>query len=71
MQKIKYNIYLFIILIFNLFIYSCSANALGKDSPSESDESRIQNNKVKVSIEQQKNKIIELEELVGQLNSRI
>ena len=71
MQKIKYNIYSLIILIFNLFLYSCSTNALGKNYSSESDEFRIQNNKVKVSIEQQKDKITELEELVGQLNSRI
>ena len=60
-----------IILIFNLFLYNCSASTQGKNNSIESNKLKIENNKVKVSIEQQKNKIIELEALVGQLNSRI
>ena len=55
----------------NLFLYNCSANRSDTNSSNQSNEFKIQNNKVKVSIEQQKNKISELEELIGELNSRI
>jgi len=67
----KCNIYLIIILISSLFLCSCSNTASKKNPSIQADDFRIQNNKVKVGIEQQKNKIIELEKLIGELNSRI
>ena len=71
MQKIKYNIYLPIFLLPYLFLHNCSSSDSKNDLLNQSDELRIQSNKVKISIEQQKNKVLELEQLVGDLNSRI
>ena len=67
----KHNIYLAAILIFNFFLYSCSGNTSETIQPDKSNEFKIENNKVKINVEKQKNKIVELEELIGELNSRI
>ena len=69
MQKSRYNIYFIIIL--NLFLYNCSPGASKSNYLDESNQLKIERNKVKVSIEHQKNKIMELEEIILELNSRI
>jgi len=66
MQKNTYKIYFISILLLS----SCSHNTSKVVSP-ESNDRKMENNKVKVSIEQQKNKIIELEELIIELNNKI
>ena len=67
MQKNGYNIYLVVML----FLYNCSSNISNQPLLDQENKNKIKDNKLKVSIEQQKNKIIELEELVKELNSRI
>ena len=67
MKKKIYNIYLIIIL----FSYNCSSNASSAISQEESNSIKMQNNKVKVNVEQQKNKIIELENLILELNLKV
>ena len=44
-------------LIFNFFLYSCSGNTSETIQPDKSNEFKIENNKVKINIEKQKNKI--------------
>ena len=68
MKHITYSILTLILL---LFIYSCSSGTSQITDISESNQTQIENNKVKVSVEQQKNKIVELEGLVKTLNTRI
>ena len=70
-MQIKHKIYLIFILIVNLFSYNCSGIASENIAPDNSSQFKMDNNKVKVSVKQQKSKIIELEELVKNLNSRI
>ena len=66
MQKNTYKIYFISILLLS----SCSHNTSKVVSP-ESNDRKMENNKVKVSIEHQKNKIMELEGVIVELNSRI
>ncbi len=68
MKHITYSILTLILL---LFIYSCSSGTSQITDISEFNQTQIENNKVKVSVEQQKNKIVELEGLVKTLNTRI
>ena len=68
MKHITYSILTLILL---LFIYSCSSGTSQIADISEFNQTQIENNKVKVSVEQQKNKIVELEGLVKTLNTRI
>ena len=68
-MQIKYKIYL--ILIINSFLLNCSGISSDSIVSDKSNKSQIENNKVKISVEQQKNKIEELELLVKELNSRI
>ena len=70
-MQIKQKIYFIFILIVNLFLYNCSGSSSEAVIPYDSSQSQIENNKVKVSIDKQKNKIVELEELIKELNSRI
>ena len=70
-MHVKHKIHLKFILIINLFIYSCSSSVPKSVIADNSSASQIESNKVKVSLEQQKTKIVELEELVESLNSRI
>jgi len=70
-MQIKQKIYLVLISIVNLFLYNCSEVSSKTVNPHDSSRAQIENNKVKVSVEKQKDKIIELEELVMELNSRI
>jgi len=70
-MKTKCKIYSIFILVINLFLYNCSGVSSKKINPDNSNQFQIQNNKFKVSIEQQKSKIIELEDLIKELNSRI
>ena len=58
-------------MVLALFLYSCSGTAPKTASSSKANQSQIDSNKVKVGIEQQKNKILELEQLVKELNNRI
>ena len=58
-------------MVLVLFLYSCSGTAPKTASSSKANQSQIDSNKVKVGIEQQKNKILELEQLVKELNNRI
>ena len=67
----KHIIYSISILILVLFLYNCSGTTTDMAVLSKSNQSQIESNKVKVGIEQQKNKILELEELVKKLNNRI
>ena len=53
MQKHTYNIHLISILI--LLLFSCSSNVSDTIRPDESD--KLENNKVRVSVDQQKNKM--------------
>ena len=68
MKHITYSILTLILL---LFIYSCSSGTSQIADIPEFNQTQIENNKVKVSVEQQKNKIVELEGLVKTLNTRI
>ena len=70
MQKTKYSIYLPVILVSYLFLSNC-ANRDSNNNSNYSDNLKIENNKVKVSIEKQKEKVSELERLVGDLNSKV
>ncbi len=70
-MQIKHEIYLAFIIIVNLFLYNCAGSSSEIINPEKSNQAQIENNKVKVSVEQQKNKIIELESLINDLNSRI
>ena len=70
-MHVKHKIYLKFIFIINLFIYSCSPGVSESVTADNSNQSQIENNKVKVNLEQQKTKIVELERLVESLNSRI
>ena len=70
MQKTKYSIYLPVILVSYLFLSNC-ANRDSNNNANYSDNFKIESNKVKVSIEKQKEKISELERLVGDLNSKV
>ena len=70
-MQIKQRIYFGFILTVNLLLYNCSGASSKMVNPYDSNQSQIENNKVKVSIEKQKDKIIELEELINQLNLRI
>ena len=67
----KHIIYSTLMMVLALFLYSCSGTAPKTASSSKANQSQIDSNKVKVGIEQQKNKILELEQLVKELNSRI
>ena len=67
----KHIIYLILMMVLVLFLYSCSGTAPKTASSSKANQSQIDSNKVKVGIEQQKNKILELEQLVNELNNRI
>jgi len=55
MQKATHNIYLAIIL--NLVLFSCSPNTQASIDSEQSNEIKMENNKVRVNMEQQKNKI--------------
>ena len=68
MKRIIYSILMMVLV---LFLYSCSGTAPKTASSSKANQAQIDNNKVKVGIEQQKNKILELEQLVKELNNRI
>ncbi len=70
MMNVKYIIYSIFIFI-ALFSYNCAGGNSKKNSLNRASQSQIENNKVRVSVEQQKNKILELEGLVEKLNSRI
>ena len=70
MQKTKYSIYLPVILVSYLFLSNCASRD-SNNSSNYSDDFKIENNKVKVSIEKQKEKISELERLIGDLNSKV
>ncbi len=70
-MQIKQKIYFVFILIVNLFLYNCSKVSSKTIVPNNSSQSQIENNKVKISIEKQKNKIIELERLINELNIKI
>ena len=70
-MQIKHKIYSIFILVINLFLYNCSGLSSNTVKPGKSNQSQIENNKVRISVEQQKNKIIELEQLVKELNSKI
>ena len=70
-MQIKHEIYLTFIIIVNLFLYNCAGSSSEVIDPGKSNQSQIESNKVKVSVEQQKNKIIELESVINDLNSRI
>jgi len=70
-MQIKHEIYLAFIIIVNLFLYNCAGSSSEVIDPGKTNQTQIENNKVKVSVEQQKNKIIELESLINDLNSRI
>ena len=67
----KHIIYSILMMVLVLFLYSCSGTAPKTASSSKANQAQIHNNKVKVGIEQQKNKILELEQLVKELNNRI
>jgi len=67
----KHIIYSILMMVLALFLYSCSGTAPKTASSSKANQSQIDSNKVKVGIEQQKNKILELEQLVKELNNRI
>ena len=67
----KHIIYSILMMVLVLFLYSCSGTAPKTASSSKANQAQIDNNKVKVGIEQQKNKILELEQLVKELNNRI
>ena len=67
----KHIIYSILMMVLVLFLYSCSGTAPKTASSSKTNQAQIDNNKVKVGIEQQKNKILELEQLVKELNNRI
>ena len=67
----KHIIYSILMMVLVLFLYSCSGTAPKTASSSKANKAQIDNNKVKVGIEQQKNKILELEQLVKELNNRI
>ena len=70
-MQIKYKVYLTFIFSANLFLYNCAGGASKKPDLATSNQSQIESNKVKVSVEQQKAKVIELENLINDLNSRI
>ena len=70
MQKTKYSIYLPFILVLYFFLSNC-ANRNSNNNSNYSDNFKVENNKVKVSIEKQKEKISELELLVGDLSSKV
>ena len=70
-MQIKHKIYSIFILVINLFLYNCSGLSSNTVKPGKSNQSQIENNKVRISVEQQKSKIIELEQLVKELNSKI
>ena len=63
-MQIKHEIYLAFIIIVNLFLYNCAGSSSEVIDPGKTNQTQIENNKVKVSVEQQKNKIIELESLI-------
>ena len=58
-MQIKHEIYLTFIIIVNLFLYNCAGSSSEVINPAKSNQTQIENNKVKVSVEQQKNKIID------------
>ena len=70
-MHMKHTTYSILTLILLLFAYNCSGGAPKTADLSKSNQTQIENNKVKVSVEQQKNKIVELEGLVRSLNTRI
>ena len=67
----KHKIYIIFILFVSLFSYNCSGLSSETIRPDNSNLSQIENNKVKISVEKQKNKTAELEELVKELNLRV
>ena len=70
MKNIQYNRFLLVSVTF-LCCYSCSANSSNNISKPNPNDIKFENNKIKVSVEKQKTKISELEELIGELNDKI
>ena len=58
-MHMKHTTYSILTPILLLFIYNCSSGASKTADLSKPNQIQIENNKVKVSVEQQKNKIVE------------
>ena len=52
-MQIKHKIYSIFILVINLFLYNCSGLSSNTVKPGKSNQSQIENNKVRISVEQQ------------------
>ena len=70
-MQTKNKFYSIFILTIYVSLHSCSGISSNSNHSENLSKLKIENNKVKINIEQQKDKIIELEDLINELNSRI